>query len=51
MYQGEGQGGGKAHHAALPVDGEEGGAALELDRPVPEVVLADLKSARSRGDI
>ena len=37
-----------ANHAALPVDGEEGGVALELDRPVPEVVPADLKSARSR---
>ena len=32
-----------AYHAALPVDSEETGGALELDGPVPEVVRRDLK--------
>ena len=32
-----------AHHAALPVDGEEAGAALESDDALPEVVAADLE--------
>ena len=32
-----------AHHAALPVDGEEAGAALEPDDALPEVVAADLE--------
>ena len=32
-----------AHHAALPVDGEEAGAALQSDDALPEVVPADLE--------
>ena len=31
------------HHAALPVDGEEAGAALQSDDALPEVVPADLE--------
>ena len=39
------------HHAALPVDSQQAGAALQLDHPRLEVVPGDLEAeAKHRGE-
>lgn len=39
------------HHAALPVDRQQAGAALQLDHPRLEVVPGDLEAeAKHRGE-